>query len=455
MKQIRIKYLLALGIASLLAACQEDKYELSIPESDIRLTMPADGTSLNLNDKDVTSVTFSWDKSYENGNTIIFSSSPYLVGDTVQVLVGTVNEYLMDVQDLDVCAASLGVGGGKSGTVYWSVKPTDKLSVAASEIHSLTLSRIQTSLLTPEDQSVRTLDADTPDDNITFSWKTENESSGESYQLCFSMDSRMSGTVAKTEVGNTGEYSLTQQQIQNLIIQLPIALFSQNTIYWNVIRKSDGTLVSRTSHVLKLTGMLLFTDVRGDESITYRVAKVTYSTGQEVIWLAENLRTTKYPDGTELSLANGEYWNAPTNLSEDLQKANGKYYSLGIVGKIAPDGWKVPSIADYEELLAEALSSDGGANSIRHQTYWNWGSASQESANAWGIGLVPAGCVAWAGADATVGNNNTNDNNCYLLASDLSNKVALFSDWGMNNDKKVYSSGCWGGAPVRLIYVGK
>ena len=58
--------------------------------------------------------------------------------------------------------------------------------------------------------------------------------------------------------------------------------------------------------------MLIFTDIRGDEKITYRVAKVKYSTGEEVVWLAENLRTTKYPDGTDISLANGDYWNAPS-----------------------------------------------------------------------------------------------------------------------------------------------
>jgi hypothetical protein len=41
------------------------------------------------------------------------------------------------------------------------------------------------------------------------------------------------------------------------------------------------------------------------------------------------------------------------------------------------------------------------------------------------------------------------------LTSNLQHKVALFSDWGMNNDFKVYSSEIWGGAPTRLIYIGK
>ena len=67
------------------------------------------------------------------------------------------------------------------------------------------------------------------------------------------------------DAGNTGECSLTQQQLQDLITQLPISLFGQNTIYWNAVRKSDGTFISRTSHVLKFTGMLIFTDIRGDE----------------------------------------------------------------------------------------------------------------------------------------------------------------------------------------------
>ena len=157
--------------------------------------------------------------------------------------------------------------------------------------------------------------------------------------------------------------------------------------------------------------MLIFTDIRGDEKITYRVAKVKYSTGEEVVWLAENLRTTKYPDGTDISLANGDYWNAPSDISEGLQKAYGKYYSIKIVDKIVSDGWKMPTFEDYKLLLNESLQT-GSADVLKHRTYWNWSESVPDNANAWGIGLVPGGYVQYVGANEKVINYNQADNNC-------------------------------------------
>lgn len=452
MKQVKtITFFLLVLLLS--TACHKDKYELNIPESGVSLTFPAEGAILNLNDNSTTSFTFSWDKICEGGNSLIFSSSPYLLKDTILIHAGEVDEYVMNVLDADIYFSSLGVGGGMSGTLYWTVKPTDKLSVASTEIHSFTVQRIRTQLITPQDQATLVLNADTPEEVVSFSWRIEEESKGTEYQLSFGMDSRMEGIVVKMDAGSTGECSLTHKQLQNLITRLPVSLFGQNKIYWNVVRKSDGTFLSRASHVLKLTGMLVFTDIRGDEKITYRVAKVTYSTGQENIWLAENLRTTKYPDGTDLSLADSEYWNAPSDLSVELQQAYGKYYSLGLVDKIVPEGWKMPTFDDYKLLLNEAVSA-GGADVLKHSTYWNWSSES-ENANAWRVGLVPSGYVPYIGASEKPVNYNQRDNNCYLLTHDLENKVVLFSDYGMNVEKSVYPVNAWGGAPVRLIYVGK
>ena len=77
------------------------------------------------------------------------------------------------------------------------------------------------------------------------------------------MDSGMEGDVVKVDAGDTGEFSLTQQELQDVITRLPISLFGQNTVYWNAVRKADGTFISRTSQVLKLTGMMIFTEMKG------------------------------------------------------------------------------------------------------------------------------------------------------------------------------------------------
>lgn len=453
MKQVKIIITLFLAVVAF-TACQKDKYEVEIPEAGVLLKLPVEGDFLDLNNEEITTYTFSWDKICEGGNSLIFSSSPLLL-DTVMVMAGEVDSYTIDVQDADVRFSTLGIGGGKSGTVYWAVKPTNKISAAASEIRSFTTRRIQTQLIAPEDQAEEVLNIDTPEREVLFSWKVDKEEPGTEYQLSFSMDSRMEKSKVVVDAGNTGECKLTYQQLQNILQELPINLYTQNKIYWNAVRKSDGSFISRTSHVLKLTDMLIFTDIRGDEKIIYRVAKLKYSNGEEVIWLAENLRATKYPDGSEISIENYERWKAPADVSEGHQKAYGYYYSVNIADKIVPKGWKMPSSEDYLVLVSEARNCENGqTNVLKHPVYWNWNTGVPEYANAWGLGLTANGYIPWAGADGNPANYNGSDSNCYLLASDLQNKVALISEYGCSQGE-IYRVDCWGGAPVRLIYVGK
>ena len=50
--------------------------------------------------------------------------------------------------------------------------------------------------------------------------------------------------------------------------------------------------------------MMRFIDVRGDEKITYRVVRIFYSDKTSLVWLADNLRATKYADGTDIEANN-------------------------------------------------------------------------------------------------------------------------------------------------------
>jgi len=447
--------ILFLATVLILVSCNKrDDYQVVVPYSNVLLDSPGEGGLWDLNNEEVQEYTFSW-KEYEEGKeyTLIFSKDE-LLKKVVTVKVGATDTYVMKMLDLNSYMALLGIGGGKAGTIYWTVKETQKMTAAASEIRTLTVNRVRTALKLPEDQAIVTLDSDHGNDKVTFGWDTNEEENGDTYELLLSLDQEGDqGITIPLPGAADGMATVTQRQIQDAVIQLPIAKFSTNQVLWNLVNVTKNKKVSLIASVMNLSDMLELKDVRGGETIVYKVAKTTYSDGNTVVWLAENLRTTKFPDGTEMSLANGEYWNAPSNLSEELQQANGKCYSLGIRERIAPEGWRLPTFAEYEKLLSEALKSSYGANAIRHEKYWV--NVSPQNANAWGIGLVPAGCVSASGSSASVSGNNTGDNNCYLLIGDSSDSVALLSNWGMNNDRKVYNSTIYGGAPARLIYVGK
>ena len=145
--------------------------------------------------------------------------------------------------------------------------------------------------------------------------------------------------------------------------------------------------------------------------------------GDQVI-LAENLRTTHYADGTPIAFGTEEYSGEPRYYfppGGEAKKAElGLLYNWyaftrgaaksdtnpsGIQG-IAPDGWHVPSRAEYEQLLtylgnqaryvledtdtyvAKAIAAAGKWESSNNA---NTPGNSQDGNNAAGFGAVPAG----------------------------------------------------------------
>jgi uncharacterized protein (TIGR02145 family) len=74
------------------------------------------------------------------------------------------------------------------------------------------------------------------------------------------------------------------------------------------------------------------------------------------IWMAENLRTTKYNDGSPIEYV--EDWNIEKGRycwydhDESYKKPHGALYNWDAVntGKLAPVGWRVATLEDWEKL---------------------------------------------------------------------------------------------------------
>jgi uncharacterized protein (TIGR02145 family) len=112
-----------------------------------------------------------------------------------------------------------------------------------------------------------------------------------------------------------------------------------------------------------------------------------------LIWSVENLRTTKYNDGTPIPHAPDKVqWNSLTtsaycwrddHTTLSAHEKWGALYNWYAVnsGKLAPSGWRVPTDADWtvleEYLIANGYNYDGTtagnkiAKSLAAQTDWN------------------------------------------------------------------------------------
>jgi uncharacterized protein (TIGR02145 family) len=147
------------------------------------------------------------------------------------------------------------------------------------------------------------------------------------------------------------------------------------------------------------------TDVDGN---VYPIVKIGTQT-----WMTENLITTKYNDSTAIStgLSNAEwtinstgaytfYDNAPSNNA-----IYGKLYNWSAVntGKLAPKGWHIPTIDEWNTLvtfLGGSMIAGGKMKSMSNL----WNAPNTGADNSSGFKGLPAGFRGTTGSYGTIGN---------------------------------------------------
>lgn len=151
------------------------------------------------------------------------------------------------------------------------------------------------------------------------------------------------------------------------------------------------------------------TDVEGNK---YATIQIGYQT-----WMAENLKTSKYNDGTAIpNVTDNTAWSNLTsgaysvyNFSPENNATYGKLYNWYAVntGKLAPAGWHVATDAEWEQLNTY-LGSNAGLKmkSIGNITdgtgLWNK-SAGSEGTNTSGFSGLPGGYRSYDGTFYVIG----------------------------------------------------
>jgi uncharacterized protein (TIGR02145 family) len=163
---------------------------------------------------------------------------------------------------------------------------------------------------------------------------------------------------------------------------------------------------SDTSGVtIRMRWTLTVTDTDGN---VYHTVKI----GTQ-IWTAENLKTTKYNDGTAIpqttvipwgDLTTGAYcWYNDSSQYKTIYGALYNWYAVN-TGKLAPAGWHVPTDAEWD-TLAEYLGGDsvaGGKLKNTGTTYWS--SPNTGATNSSGFSALPGGYRGDSGGFSNVGN---------------------------------------------------
>jgi uncharacterized protein (TIGR02145 family) len=127
-------------------------------------------------------------------------------------------------------------------------------------------------------------------------------------------------------------------------------------------------------------------------------------------WLKENLKTTKYNDGTPITFVNDPliwqsiyysgYFPAYSVYNFDITNKDiyGLFYNFWAIntGKLAPTGWHIPTAAEWDELTNFVGGSDVAGGKLKSTTT-DWTSPNLGATNEFGFTALPGGGLNWDG----------------------------------------------------------
>jgi len=182
-------------------------------------------------------------------------------------------------------------------------------------------------------------------------------------------------------------------------LRVPLLLFvlAILSVGINSCKKEDGDSNDNNTSIV-FNSALSYGSVIDQEGNSYRTIKIGNQT-----WMAENLRTTIYNDGSSIArilvdsaaylLPKGAYDNYNKTNNSDTIRTVGRHYNWYAVnsGKLAPAGWHVASKAEWDTLVANlgGLSVAGGK--LKETGFTHWSSPNTGATNESGFTALPAG----------------------------------------------------------------
>jgi len=129
-------------------------------------------------------------------------------------------------------------------------------------------------------------------------------------------------------------------------------------------------------------------------------------------WMAENLRTTKYQDGTAIpnetdftawkKLTTGAYCNYNNTTNADFIATYGRlynWYAFADSRMIAPTGWHIPTDAEWTILSTYLGGEDVAGIKIQETGTTHWLRSSGLATNESGFTALPSGYREGVGSD--------------------------------------------------------
>jgi len=152
--------------------------------------------------------------------------------------------------------------------------------------------------------------------------------------------------------------------------------------------------------------LILLTGCKKEKDIPETVTDIDGNTYQTIVigsqvWLVENLKTTKYNDGTAIPLVTGNTeWISLTSpgycwYENDItyKETYGSLYNWYAVntGKLCPEGWHVPSDAEWTKLTDFLGGENIAGGKLKEAGTAHWDNPNAGATNESGFTALPGG----------------------------------------------------------------
>jgi uncharacterized protein (TIGR02145 family) len=211
-----------------------------------------------------------------------------------------------------------------------------------------------------------------------------------------------SSTTVTFDYGTTTSYgssiTATQSPVtgsSSTAVSAAVTGFVSNTLYhYRVKTVSCGGTIYGSDQQFTTTAVLTVTDYDGNVYNT-----VTIGTQ---IWMASNLKTTKYNDGTTIPLVtdNGTWaglttpaycwYNNDATTNEATYGALYNWYAIN-TGKLCPTGWHVSTDAEWTTLSTYLGGESTAGGALKETGTTHWSSPNTGATNSTGFTGVPGG----------------------------------------------------------------
>ena len=218
---------------------EKDNDPVIIPE--IKLTAPADEASYSL--QTAPNVSFQWTAVPEITAYVLKLSATQDLQNATEI-DASANPAIVPATQLDALLATLGAARSEQKTIYWSIAPKDATKEAKTETRSLTLTRIDASVivLTP---AAAAIDANEITAAPTFAWTKIPEVND--YTIKFALADDFTEAKEYKDLGDVGSYTFESVDAYNTMLTTMLGVTETATVYWTVTPTNANPEVAPTA----------------------------------------------------------------------------------------------------------------------------------------------------------------------------------------------------------------